>query len=155
MSTYLFSIVVFDHYGHVERTSDSGVDVKVWAPLEELEQVRYALHVAVESLNFFEKYFNVSYPLPKLDVFAVPKYLTSGMEYWGLILMHPSVLLTKEEPDKLVAKVLAHEIAHQWFGNLVTPVWWDDLWLNEAFARYIEFVAANAIDPALRFGEYA
>lgn len=127
-------------------------DVSVYVPTGKKSGAGFALDVSVKVLDFFENYFGIPYPLQKLDLVALPDFASAAMENWGLITFRETALLVEKkhtalQNKKWVALVIAHEIAHQWFGNLVTMNWWDDLWLNEGFANYIEYVAIDAIFP--------
>lgn len=130
MSTYLVAFVVSDF----KNLTDG--NFSVWARPSALESARYALEVGPKILRFFESYFNISYPLPKLDMIALPDFGAGAMENWGLVtfrevtMLHDPVISAPLNKQR-VATIIAHELAHQWFGNLVTPVWWSDLWLNE------------------------
>ena len=122
--------------------------VSVWAPADQLAQADFALDAAERALKALEKYFGMPYQLPKLDLVAAPDFASGAMENWGAILFRDvNVLvdpkLTSDAAKRRVAEVVSHEIAHQWFGNLVTMKWWNDLWLNEAFATW---VAAKVVD---------
>jgi puromycin-sensitive aminopeptidase len=122
--------------------------VTVWAPAEQIDQVDFALESAARALKALEKYFGMPYQLPKLDLVVSPEFASGAMENWGAILFRDvNVLvdptLTSDLAKRRVAEVVSHEIAHQWFGNLVTMKWWNDLWLNEAFATW---VAAKVVD---------
>ena len=105
---------------------------------------KFALECAKKCLEYFEKYFDYPYPLKKLDLLAIPEFATGAMENWGAITFRENALLFYPEKSskatlQRIASIIAHEIAHQWFGNLVTMKWWDDLWLNESFATYIAY----------------
>ncbi|PNJ31064.1 ERAP2 isoform 7, partial [Pongo abelii] len=120
-------------------------------------QTHYALQASLKLLDFYEKYFDIYYPLSKLDLIAIPDFASGAMENWGLITYRETSLLfdpkTSSASDKLwVTRVIAHELAHQWFGNLVTMEWWNDIWLKEGFAKYMELIAVNATYPELQFG---
>lgn len=130
MSTYLVAFVVCDF----QNLTDGRVSV--WTRPEAIESARYALEVAPKILTFFENYFNIKYPLPKLDLIALPDFSAGAMENWGLVTFREVTMLHDEKISaplnkQRVASIIAHEIVHQWFGNLVTPSWWSDLWLNE------------------------
>ncbi|KAJ8417534.1 hypothetical protein AAFF_G00223770 [Aldrovandia affinis] len=158
MSTYLVAYVVCD-FRSVSATTSSGVKVSVHAIPEKWNQTRYALEAAVKLLEFYEAYFNISYPLPKQDLIAIPDFEAGAMENWGLITYRETALLydpqTSSVTDKLwITKVIGHELAHQWFGNLVTMEWWNDIWLNEGFARYMETVSLNGTYPEIQMGDY-
>ncbi|NXN98278.1 AMPE aminopeptidase, partial [Rhinopomastus cyanomelas] len=151
MSTYLVCFAV--HQFHwVERISRSGKRLRVYAQPLQIQTAEYAANVTKSVFDFFEDYFNMSYSLPKLDKIAIPDFGTGAMENWGLITYRETNLLydPKESATsnkQRVAAVVAHELVHQWFGNIVTMDWWDDLWLNEGFASYFEFLGVNATEP--------
>ncbi|CAK9293369.1 unnamed protein product [Gordionus sp. m RMFG-2023] len=151
MSTYLVAFVICD-FKMVSGKTISGTLVGVHAPAEQIDQAIFAKDVAIKALDFYEKYFDIPFPLPKTDLIGIPDFSAGAMENWGLItyrmvdlLYKPNV--TSESQKERVAIVITHELAHQWFGNLVTMSWWDDLWLNEGFATYMEYVCAGAIFP--------
>jgi aminopeptidase N len=151
MSSYLLFLGV----GDFERitTKVDGVEISVVAKRGDAEHGRFALESAVPLLEYFNDYFGVRYPLPKLDLVAVPGGGGfSAMENWGAILYFENVLLvdparSSESDRQRVFIVVAHEMAHQWFGDLVTMKWWDDLWLNEGFAAWMEHKAAERFHP--------
>ncbi|NXI40928.1 AMPE aminopeptidase, partial [Galbula dea] len=151
MSTYLVCFVVHQ-FIYEERISDSGKPLRVYAQPLQLQTAVYAADVTKAVFDFFEKYFNLSYSLPKLDKIAIPDFGTGAMENWGLITYRETNLLydpneSATSNKQRVAAVIAHELVHQWFGNIVTMDWWDDLWLNEGFASYFEYLGVNAADP--------
>ncbi|MED6262878.1 Endoplasmic reticulum aminopeptidase 2, partial [Ataeniobius toweri] len=158
MSTYLVAFIVCD-FKSVSATTSSGVKVSIYAAPEKWMQTHYALEVAVKMLDFYEEYFNIRYPLPKQDLIAIPDFQVGAMENWGLTTYRETSLLydplTSSISDELwVTMVIGHELAHQWFGNLVTMDWWNDLWLNEGFARYMEYISVEATYPILKVEEY-
>ncbi|CAI7870730.1 unnamed protein product, partial [Closterium sp. NIES-54] len=116
------------------------------------EQGRFALSVACKVITFFEDYFGIKYPLPKADLIAIPDFAMGAMENWGLITFRETALLVDENSapaatKQRVAYVISHELAHQWFGNLVTMQWWNDLWLNEGFATWVGWLGVDYIFP--------
>ncbi|KAF4094945.1 hypothetical protein G5714_024023 [Onychostoma macrolepis] len=152
MSTYLLAFIVSD-FGFIEQNIE-GLQIRIFARQEAINagQGQYALNVTGPILKFFEKYYNVSYPLFKSDQIALPDFSFGAMENWGLITYRESALLYDEEISSTgnkerIVSVIAHELAHQWFGNLVTLRWWNDLWLNEGFASYVEYLGADEAEP--------
>lgn len=152
MSTYLLAWVVGDLQKKTTH-SNNGVEVNVWATkAQPAESLDFALDIAARTIDFFDDYFGVPYPLPKSDHVALPDFSAGAMENWGLITYREIALLVEPGVTTLsvkqyVATVIAHELSHQWFGNLVTMEWWNDLWLNESFATMMEYVAIDAIEP--------
>ncbi|XP_042727279.1 glutamyl aminopeptidase [Lagopus leucura] len=151
MSTYLVCFAVHQ-FEWVERRSNSGIPLRVYAQPQQLHTAEYAANVTKIVFDFFEEYFDLSYSLPKLDKIAIPDFGTGAMENWGLITYRETNLLydpneSASSNQQRVAAVIAHELVHQWFGNIVTMDWWDDLWLNEGFASYFEFLGVNVAEP--------
>ncbi|HEX4662355.1 MAG TPA: M1 family metallopeptidase, partial [Candidatus Saccharimonadales bacterium] len=152
MSTYLLAFVAGELI-HKETTTKDGVLVRTYAtPAQKPGSLDFALDVAKRSIEFFNDYFGIPYPLPKSDHIALPDFSSGAMENWGLITYRESCLLVDPENTSVPVKeftatVVAHELSHQWFGNLVTMRWWDDLWLNESFANLMEYIAIDALFP--------
>jgi aminopeptidase N len=150
MSSYLFVLAA----GELERLSAAadGVTVSVVAAAGKAAQGRFALDSAVKLLVYYNAYFGTRYPLPKLDLIAVPGGFGGAMENWGGIVFFESRLLfdpatSPEAARRSIFSIIAHEMAHQWFGDLVTMAWWDDLWLNEGFASWMDAKASQALNP--------
>lgn len=152
MSSYLVAWVVGE-LNKKTAVTKRGVEVSVWAtPAQPPESLDFALDIATRSIDFFETYFGVPYPLPKSDHVALPDFSAGAMENWGLITYREIALLVDPAISTLAmrqhaALTIAHELSHQWFGNLVTMQWWNDLWLNESFANIMEYVAIDALEP--------
>lgn len=158
MSTYLVAYIVSDFLS-VSKTTKHGVEISVYAVPEKIDQTAFALDAAVKLLDFYDDYFDIPYPLPKQDLAAIPDFQSGAMENWGLTTYRESGLLFDPEKssasDKLgITKVIAHELAHQWFGNLVTMEWWNDLWLNEGFAKFMEFISLDITYPELQVDDF-
>ena len=153
MSTYLLCFVVAQ-LEKVETKDERGVPIRVWTTPGKKEQGRFGLDVAKHALSYFAEWFAIPYALPKLDMVALPDFASGAMENWGLVTYRETALLVDEKNSSAsakqrVAEVIDHELAHQWFGNLVTMEWWTDLWLNEGFASYM---GPKAVDD--RFPEW-
>lgn len=154
MSTYLLAFAGGELI-HKSGATKRGTKVNVYAtPAQSADLLDFPLDMAIRSIEFYEDYFNLPYPLPKLDNIALPDFSAGAMENWGLITYRETALLandqTAEDDREQIATVIAHEIAHQWFGNLVTMKWWNDLWLNESFASLMENTATDHIHPEYR-----
>ncbi len=147
MSTYLLYIGagVFDHISIKHRDKD----LILAAPKGLLNSTDEPLKAASKILDYYERYFNKDYVLQKMHLIAVPEFAAGAMENWGAITFRESALLLNEKTSVSnrisTYMVIAHEIAHQWFGNLVTMKWWDDLWLNESFANFMGYKSVDSI----------
>ena len=151
MSTYLLAFVVGDVVS-VQADAADGTTVGVWTTRGKENQAGFALDTSVKLLGYFNDYFGIPYPLPKLDHIAIPDFAAGAMENWGCVTYRETALLV--DPDnssagtrQRVAEVVAHEMAHMWFGDLVTMEWWDDLWLNESFASWMGTKAVDWLFP--------
>lgn len=155
MSSYLVAFVVgeFDYVeGIVDQGSGSNVKVRVYTPCGKSAQGNYSLNIAMKSLAFYNDYFGIKCNLPKMDLIAIPDFAIGAMENWGLITFREARLLVDEEntspaSKQLISLIVAHEISHFWFGNLVTMNWWTHLWLKEGFASFIMYLATDIINP--------
>lgn len=150
MSTYLVAIIIGD-YAYEEARSGSVV-VRLYAPPDKLSQGQFALQISPDVLSFYNNYFNVAYPLPKMDLAAIADFSAGAMENWGLVTYRETCLLMdprnpSASRKQFIALVVAHEFAHQWFGNLVTMEWWTHLWLNEGFATFMEYLCIHKLFP--------
>jgi tricorn protease interacting factor F2/3 len=149
MSTYLLYLGI----GNFEEVKDrlNGVEYIVATVPSKGSGARFPLDVAKDSVKFFESYFGSKYNLPKMHLIAVPEFAAGAMENWGAITFREIALLVDKDSSvrakKQVAEVIAHEISHQWFGDLVTMKWWDDLWLNESFATFMAYKATDSMFP--------
>ena len=151
MSTYLLAFVIGD-LTHIEKEAADGTRIGVWMTRGKEEQGEFALDTSVKMLSFFNDYFGIPYPLPKLDHLAIPDFAAGAMENWGCITYRETALLVDPQNSSAgtrqrVAEVVAHEMAHMWFGDLVTMEWWDDLWLNESFATWVGTKAVDWLFP--------
>ena len=149
MSTYLLAWVIGPLHG-ISTKNAHGTEVASYCALNQpLSSLEFANTTAARALEYFEDTFGVPYPLPKLDQVALPDFEAGAMENWGLITFRESMMLADQtatlDAKHSVALTVTHELSHQWFGDLVTMAWWDDLWLNESFASVIEYFATDAL----------
>ena len=157
MSTYLLAWVIGKLHGKT-IINEHGVEITTYCALnQDISCVDFANEIAARSLEFYDDNFGTSYPLKKLDQVALPDFEAGAMENWGLVTYRESMLLASSDATlgtrKSVALTVAHELSHQWFGDLVTMKWWDDLWLNESFASVMEYYAVDAIHPEYKIFE--
>ncbi|KAG9731032.1 hypothetical protein KCU59_g12552, partial [Aureobasidium melanogenum] len=151
MSTYLLAFIVGEL--NMIETDAFRLPVRVFAtPDKDIEHGRFSLELAAKTLDFYETKFNSKFPLPKMDMVAIPDFSAGAMENWGLVTYRVVDLLFDEKTSgastkQRVAEVVQHELAHQWFGNLVTMDFWDGLWLNEGFATWMSWYSCNEFYP--------
>ncbi|MBW3569314.1 M1 family metallopeptidase [Candidatus Parcubacteria bacterium] len=152
MSSYLLAWVIGD-MNYKQSKTKNGIEVRIWASSAQPESfLTYALEEAIKIQEFFAEYFQTPFPLKKMDHVALPDFEVGAMENWGLITYREAALLADPvnrsiSTEQHVSLVVAHELSHQWFGNLVTMKWWDDLWLNESFASIMEHIALDNLHP--------
>ncbi|XP_061617702.1 thyrotropin-releasing hormone-degrading ectoenzyme-like isoform X3 [Phyllopteryx taeniolatus] len=153
MSTYYLAWAVCNFTSR-ETRGDGGVAIRLFARPDAVASGAgdYSLHIAKRLLGFYQDFFQVQYSLPKLDLLAVPKHPYAAMENWGLsVFVEQKILLDARVSSASyrmeLTMVVVHEICHQWFGDLVTPVWWEDVWLKEGFAHYFEYVGTDFLFP--------
>ncbi|XP_054475298.1 alanyl (membrane) aminopeptidase-like b [Anoplopoma fimbria] len=159
MSTYLFAFTVSE-FTATRSPLHGRVDIKTYARPEATAagHTQYAANITVKILKFYESYFGIPYEQQKLDQIALPDLAPLAMENWGLVTYQEGSLLYEEGVSSLlhkeeIASLIAHELAHQWFGNLVTMKWWNEIWLNEGFATYVSFIAVDNVEPTFQLKE--
>lgn len=150
MSTYILAYIV-GRFDYIQTSTQRGHQIRIYTPRGRKSEGYFALGAAEKLLTFFEDYFDLPYPLKKLDHIAISDFAYRAMENWGLITYREEALLFKETTTSnsekmLISKVMAHETAHQWFGNLVTHKWWTHLWLKEGFATFMQYFGLDHID---------
>jgi aminopeptidase N len=148
MSTYLLAWV--QHNFIYEQRTMAGVRLRHYARPSFRSVIAEKIEIIGKSVEYYNNFFNISYPLPKLDTIGIPNYLVGGMENWGLITLSESIALSRPSQrfgtgEIAVRSTLAHEVSHMWFGNLVTMYWWDDLWLKEGMASYLSYPCLDAL----------
>ncbi|KAI0165045.1 peptidase family M1-domain-containing protein [Xylariaceae sp. FL1272] len=157
MSTYLVAFIIGE-LNYIE-TKNFRVPIRVYAPASsDIEHGRFSLELAARTLEYYEKIFGEDFPLPKMDMVAIPDFAAGAMENWGLITYRVVDLMLDEKASgaamkERVAEVVQHELAHQWFGNLVTMDWWEGLWLNEGFATLMSWLSCNHFYPEWKVWE--
>ena len=154
MSTYLVAFLVGDFV--CTKGSSDGVPIRACSTPDKVALTPFAVHAAEHFLKYYDSYFGIKYPMPKLDLIGIPDFEAGAMENFGAITYRETEMLVDEKDGsinekKRVAMVVAHEMAHQWFGDMVTMQWWDNLWLNEGFATWMENKAANDWHPEWHF----
>lgn len=151
MSTYLLAYVVGE-FEYIEAKTKDGINIRIFTTSDKKEHAKFALYVAKKALEFLNSYFDVPYPMPVLDMIAIPDFSAAAMENWGAITFREAAIFVDEENTAFatkqhVAEVICHELVHQWFGNLVTMEWWTHLWLNESFAAFMSYIALDELFP--------
>lgn len=152
MSSYLIAFAFGEMVSKKTTTAD-GIKIGVFAsPAHQEDELNFALDIAKNAIEFYEKYYDTKYPLPHSWQLGLPDFSAGAMENWGLITYREAFLTLDPNNAALSIKQhnatdITHELAHQWFGDLVTMKWWDDLWLNESFANMMEYVSSDAIHP--------
>lgn len=157
MSTYLVAFCI-GKFHHKSTKSHHGVEITSYCALnQDPALLDFSNQIAADALDYYDDLFQTKYPLKKLDQVALPDFEAGAMENWGLVTYRESCMLATESSPistkSYVATVIAHELSHQWFGNLVTMNWWDDLWLNESFANVLEYYCVDKIRPDFRIWE--
>ena len=154
LSSYLAALVV-GNFEYIEGSAD-GIPIRVYSTPGKKEMGKFALESAEHVLSYYDKYFNIKYPYGKLDLVGLPDFSAGAMENAGCITFREVLLQIDEKQGsvdlkKTIASVIAHEMAHQWFGDLVTMQWWDDIWLNEGFATWMSSKPVQAWKPEWNF----
>lgn len=154
MSTYLVAIYIGEGYRY-QKISKKGINIGVYVP-DKIKSANLALDVAVKALDYMTDFFGIEYPLAKLDMVSTPNFAAGAMENWGLIIYREKLLFVdtlSPETELDVIYTICHELAHQWFGNLVTIKWWSDLWLNESFATWLGWECTGVLNSKINIDE--
>jgi len=163
MPLYSFGMVIADFTCQStlinSEFSKKTINISVCARSNAMHKVQVLFNYSLNILNYYETYFNSAYPLSKIDHITVPDFNFGAMENWGMVIYKEDLIFfdegqTPETHKEMIARVVFHEIIHMWLGNLVTMKWWDDLWLNEGFARYYDFMTTNVIFPEWQVSEF-
>lgn len=155
MSSYLLAYIIGE-LEHIKGKTKTGVQVRVHTTPGKKSQAKFALKVSIKALEYLENYFGIPFPIQTLDLIAIPDFSAGAMENWGAITFRETAILVEEQKTSFlgkqrVAEVIAHELVHQWFGNLVTMEWWTHLWLNESFANYMAYHVIDKLFPTWNF----
>jgi len=150
MSTYIVAFIISD-LEYLEGETFNGIKIRVYATPEHKSKLQFSLDVAIKSLEWYIKWFEIDYPLPKLDMVAIPDFSAGAMENWGLVTYREGAMLCDDNTNlnekQDIVNTICHELAHQWFGNLVTMEWWTYLWLNESMATYFAWMLTDILFP--------
>ncbi len=152
MSPYLLGFVIGD-LQYIEAKTKSGKLSRVYSTkAHAASSLKFALEIATEAIDWYEEYLGIAYPLPKCDHIAIPDFAAGAMENWGLVTYRESMLIATTNASintkQSIASTIVHELAHMWFGNLVTMKWWDELWLNESLATLMQYMCLDGIKPS-------
>lgn len=140
------------------NSSHQNLNISICARENAMSKTKALENCSLNSLDYFERKFDSKFPLSKIDHISVPDFDFGAMENWGIVVYREDLIFfdnsTEEAHLQMVARVVNHEISHMWFGNLVTPKWWEDLWLNEGFARYFDYTVTDHLYPEWKLVKY-